>query len=197
MKDKNHDWGVIEAKLQKALTENRYRHTLGVTYTACSMAMVYGADLTQARMAGLLHDCAKCIPNSEKISICKKKNLDVTDFELEHPVLLHAKLGVYVARNQYGVLDDAVLDAIRWHTTGKPEMTLLEKIIFIADYIEPNRTKQPHLPEIRKAAFTDIDKCLYLILKDTVEYLSENPKSTDTMTNRAYEYYRGVMENRK
>ncbi|MST80809.1 HD domain-containing protein [Lachnospiraceae bacterium Oil+RF-744-WCA-WT-13] len=189
-------WDTLEAKLQKALTENRYRHTLGVTYTACALAMVYGEDLDAARTAGLLHDCAKCIPNSEKISICKKKQLDVTEFELDHPVLLHAKLGVFVAQNEYGITDTGILDAIRWHTTGKPDMTLLEKIVFISDYIEPNRTKQPHLAEIRKTAFADIDLCLYMILKDTVEYLSENPKSMDTMTTSAYEYYKNVIESR-
>jgi predicted HD superfamily hydrolase involved in NAD metabolism len=190
-------WAEIEDKLKKELTENRYRHTLGVTYTACSLAMVHGADLRQARLGGLLHDCAKCIPNSDKIEICKKKKIDVTEFEMEHPVLLHAKLGAYLARKEYGCEDPAVLDAISWHTTGRPAMTLLEKIIFISDYIEPNRDKQPNLAEIRKLAFTDLDRCMYLILRDTVDYLSENPKSMDHTTLAAYEYYKKLIRGRE
>ena len=184
-------------KLKKELDAQRYEHTLGVARTAKEMAKHFGEDEGKAELAGLLHDCAKCIPNSDKISICKKKQLDVTEFELEHPVLLHAKLGAFVAKNEYGITDTSILDSIRWHTTGKPGMTLLEKIVFISDYIEPNRTKQPHLAEIRKTAFTDIDLCLYMILKDTVEYLSENPKSMDTMTTSAYEYYKNVIESRR
>lgn len=187
---KTPDWEFIENRLKKDLTDNRYRHTLGVTYTATALAMCYGADIQKARLAGLLHDCAKCIPNAEKISICKKEKIKVTDFELEHPVLLHAKLGAFVARTKYKVKDEDVLNAIIWHTTGKPEMTLLEKIVFIADYIEPNRDKAPHLDEIRRLAFSDLDLCVYEIMKDTIEYLQKNPKSMDTMTLSAYNYYK-------
>ncbi len=188
------EWNIVEEKLKKELTDSRYRHTMGVTYTACAMAMVHGEDLYRARMAGLLHDCAKCIPNSEKIDICKKKKIAVTDFELEHPVLLHAKLGAYLAKKDYGIKEQAILDAICWHTTGKADMTLLEKIVFIADYIEPNRDKQPNLSLIRKAAFEDIDECMYLILRDTVDFLRENPKSMDQTTLGAYEFYAELHE---
>lgn len=188
------EWSWYEEKLRKALTENRYRHTMGVMYTACNLAFVHGADLHKARMAGLLHDCAKCIPNSEKITICRKKNIPVTDFEMEHPVLLHAKLGAYMAKHDYEIDDPDILSAITWHTTGRPDMTLLEKIVFIADYIEPNRDKQPHLPEIRKMAYHDIDECMYMILKDTIDYLSDNPKSMDTTTCDAYDFYLKVHE---
>jgi predicted HD superfamily hydrolase involved in NAD metabolism len=190
-------WAEIEEKLKKELTENRYRHTMGVTYTACALAMVHGANLSQARMGGLLHDCAKCIPNIEKIEICKKKKIPVSEFEIEHPVLLHAKLGAYLAKKEYGCDDQAVLDAITWHTTGRPAMTLLEKIVFVSDYIEPNREKQPNLAEIRKLAFTDIDQCMYLILRDTVDYLSENPKSMDHTTLSAYSYYKKLIRARE
>lgn len=183
------DWPAIEGKLQKELTSTRYRHTLGVMYTACCLAMRHGADLEKARMAGLLHDCAKCIPNKKKIDICRKKHIPVTDFEIDHPVLLHAKLGKYLAKEQYGVEDPEVLSAIEWHTTGKPAMSLLEKIIYVADYIEPGRDKAPRLPEIRQAAFIDLDQCIQMILADTVSYLSSNPKSMDPKTLEACQYY--------
>lgn len=183
------DWAAIENKLTEEQNENRFRHTLGVTYTACCLAMRYGADLEQARLAGLLHDCAKCIPNKKKVDVCRKKHIPVTEFEIENPVLLHAKLGKYVAEEEYGVKDPEILSAIEWHTTGRPGMSLLEKIIYIADYIEPNRDRAPRLPEIRQAAFTDLDLCTEMILGDTIDYLRENPKSMDPMTMKAYEYY--------
>ncbi len=199
MKESGTDWAGLENRLQKALTENRYRHTLGVTYTACALAMRHGEDLDAARLAGLLHDCAKCIPNREKIDLCRKNKLDVTEFELEHPVLLHAKLGAYLAKKKYGVKNESVLSAILWHTTGRPAMSRLEQIIYIADYIEPNRDKAPHLEEIRRIAFEDLDSCMYSILQDTVEYLETNrdSDSMDMMTVRAYEYYRELIEDRE
>lgn len=183
------DWESTEDKLAKELTKNRYRHTMGVMHTATCLAMRYGADLEQARLAGLLHDCAKCIPNKKKIEMCKKKHIPVSDFEIEHPVLLHAKLGKYLAETDYGVRDLEVLSAIEWHTTGRPDMSLLEKIIYTADYIEPGRDKAPRLPEIRKLAFTDLDACICMILEDTVSYLSRNPKAMDPMTMDAYTFY--------
>lgn len=193
MKDKS-EWEELEEKLQEALTPNRYRHTLGVSYTACALAMRYGVDLDMARKAGLLHDCAKCMSNAEMRQMANQKKLAVTPFEMEHPALLHSKLGVYVARRTYGVTDASILEAIRWHTTGKPDMSPLQSIIFTADYIEPNRNRAPRLPELRKLAFTDLNRCVYEILHDTVEYLSENPKSMDTMTMKALEYYRRYAE---
>lgn len=191
-KEKKTDFEGIENKLQKELTASRYRHTLGVTYTACALAMAHGEDIGRARLAGLLHDCAKCISNSEKVRMCRNNNIEVTEFEIDHPVLLHAKLGAYLARKKYNVTDEEILSAIKWHTTGCPKMTLLEKIVFISDYIEPNRDKAPNLKEIRETAFEDIDQAMYMILRDTVAYLSENPKSMDRTTLGAYEYYRNL-----
>lgn len=185
----NSEWEDLEQKLQSSLTPSRYRHTLGVAYTACALAMRYGADLNAARRAGLLHDCAKCMSNSEMRQMANQKKIAITPFELEHPALLHSKLGVYVARDTYGITDVSILEAIRWHTTGKPDMSLLQSIIFTADYIEPNRDKAPRLPELRRTAFIDLDRCVYEILCDTAAYLSKNPKSMDTMTLKALEFY--------
>ncbi len=189
MKYKN-EWDELEKKLEKDLTESRFRHTLGVAYTATALAMRYGVNMDDARRAGLLHDCAKCMSNADMLKMAGRDGVTITDFEVKHPALLHAKVGVSVARKKYGVRDIAIMEAIRWHTTGKPDMTMLEKIIFTADYIEPNRNKAPNLDEIRKLAFEDIDRCVCKILSDTIEYLSANPKSMDPTTLRAYEYYK-------
>ena len=183
------DWAAIEKHLMAALTEHRYRHTMGVTYTSCALAMRYKADVVKARLAGLLHDCAKCLPAEEEVRLCIEKHVPVTDFELQHTALLHAKLGYVLAKEDYGIEDPEVLEAIRWHTTGKPAMSLLEKIVYTTDYIEPNRDRAPHLDVLRHMAFTDLDLCVTMILKDTVQYLKANEQTSDPMTQTAYEYY--------
>lgn len=191
-----YDLWKLDKKLQKEVDEDRYHHTLGVMFTAASMAMVWGEDLEKARVAGLLHDCAKCIPNKKKITMCEKNKIEITEFERNNPFLIHAKLGTFLAKDKYKVEDPEILSAITWHTTGKEDMTLLEKIIYIADYIEPARNKAPHLTRLRKLAFTDIDECMYEILKDSMAYLSENPKTMDPMTEQAYQFYEALHRER-
>lgn len=183
------DYTEIETRLAKLQNGHRFQHTLGVTYTACALAMRYGCDLDQARTAGLLHDCAKHYSGIELREIAYRKHINITQFEREHTQLLHAKVGAYLARADYGIKDLSILEAIRWHTTGKPDMTLLEKIVFTADYIEPNRDRAPHLPELRALAFQDLDRCVCEILRDTKNYLSRNPKAMDPMTLDALTYY--------
>ena len=179
----------IKEHLKKVLKPGRYEHTLGVEYTADCLAMRYGCDMTKADLAGLLHDCAKWIPNKEKVAMCKERKIPFTQVEQENPELLHAKLGAEVAKETYGIEDEEILSAIRWHTTGKPDMTLLEKIIFVADYMEPNRDKAPELDKIRRLAFKDLDQCLIFILKQTLEYLNGKTASCDPMTLETYHYY--------
>ena len=108
----NHELTFIQNELKKELDEPRYQHTLGVMYTASAMAMCHGADLAQALTAGLLHDCAKCIPADEKIRMCKEHEIPVTDIEYANPGLLHAKLGAYLAEEKYGILDPVMRYAI-------------------------------------------------------------------------------------
>ncbi len=181
--------------LKKYLDDNRFEHTLGVMYTAACLAMKYGEDIEKAQVAGLLHDCAKCIPDQKKIKLCVKNKISVTEIEQKNPFLLHAKVGAYIAEEKYGVTDQEILDAIACHTTGKPNMTRLEKIIYIADYIEPMRTKAPNLEEVRKLAFEDLDRTLFKILSDTLNYLKRAPKNLDPMTLQTYEYYKDkIME---
>lgn len=193
----DYDFIKMQKKLAKYLDENRYEHTLGVMFTCASLAMVHGYDLKDAQAAGLLHDSAKCIPNKKKLKICAEHHIPVSDFEKEHPFLLHAKLGAYIAKTKYNITDEEILSAITYHTTGKPDMTMLEKIVYIADYIEPARNKAPRLAEIRKLAFEDLDECMYQILKDTLTYLDENPDDVDSATKDAYVYYTTIHEDRQ
>ncbi len=182
----------LQKKVKKELDEDRYRHTMGVMYTAAALAMCYGADLEKTQVAGLLHDCAKCIPNDRKLKMCEKAGIEMNAVEQAAPSLLHAKLGAHLAAERYEVQDQEILDAIRWHTTGRPDMTLLEKIIFMADYIEPMRWKAENLDEIRSIAFHDLDRAVFYTLRDTLNYLSRGPAEIDDMTNRAYLFYRDL-----
>ena len=180
----------IRKDLSKKLKKERFEHTIGVMYTAASLAMRYGADIQKALTAGLLHDCGKYCSAKEQIKLCRKYDIQLTESELEMPALVHAKLGAYLARHKYKVKDQEILDAITWHTTGRPGMTLLEKIIYIADYIEPNRRIIPGLKEIRSIVFQDIDQAVYLSAKNTVRYLDDGGKAVDPMTVSTCDYYK-------
>lgn len=186
----------INQELKNILSKDRYEHTLGVASTAICLAMRYEYDLEKAEVAGLLHDCAKCMSDEKKLKKCQKHNIMITKTEIDNPYLLHAKLGAFYAMHKYGITDMEVVNAILVHTTGAPDMSLLEKIIYVADYIEPNRKEAPNLTYIRRVAFEDIDMAVYLIMKDTLEYLRRKKGDIDNMTNKAYEYYANVIEKR-
>jgi predicted HD superfamily hydrolase involved in NAD metabolism len=180
----------IRKKLKKELDKERYEHTKGVMYTAGCLAMAYEYPLEKAMLAGLLHDCAKCIPNEEKIRLCNENHILISQAELENPTLLHAKAGAVIAEGKYKVNDPEILHAIKVHTTGEPDMNLLDKIIFVADYIEPKRNSAPHLEEVRKLAFTDLNACVAEILYDTLHYLKGRKGAIDPTTQLTYEFYR-------
>lgn len=186
----NEELKKIRKKVKKALDKDRFEHTKGVAYTAACLAMAHGADIHKAFLAGLLHDCAKCIPNEEKLSLCKKHKIKLSEVEKRNPYLIHAKLGAFLAKEEYGVSDEEILHAIEVHTTGAPNMSELDKIIFIADYIEPERDKAENLPEVRKKAFSDLDEALLQILFDTLFYLGKSEKEIDPSTEETYHYYR-------
>lgn len=186
---KTADMRKIRRAMEKTLDEMRYEHTLGVAYTAAALAMRYGASVENAQLAGLLHDCAKCLDDDKKIAICEKHNISITEVEKRNPFLLHAKAGSFLAMNKYKVHDSDVINAILNHTTGRPGMSLLEKIIFVADYIEPGRKKAPNLAEIREMAFINLDGAVVKILKDTLDYLKSTPGEIDPMTQKTYDYY--------
>lgn len=180
----------LEKKLKKKLTSKRYRHTLGVAYTAASMAMAHGENIQKAYVAGLLHDNAKCIDSDKKIRLCEKYKLPISDVERSNPELLHAKLGSYLAQKDYGIDDEDILHAIASHTTGRPGMSRLEKIIFVADYIEPNRKSIPNLEKVRQAAFEDLDLAVLTELEGTLGYIRNKAAALDTITYETYEYYK-------
>lgn len=188
------DTKKILKALEKELDYKRLEHTRGVEFTSAALAMAHGADMEKARLAGLLHDCAKGYSDEKKLELCEKYSLPISDVERDNPGLLHAKLGSYLAHKDYEIDDKEILDAIEWHTTGRPEMSLLEKIVFVADYIEPGRKPLPHIDEVRRLAFADIDKAVLQILEDTLTYLGEGSKAVDPMTSKTLEYYKKALD---
>lgn len=180
----------ILPKLEKTLKPSRFKHTIGVMETAAALAMRYSYPVSKARVAGLLHDCAKGNNDKQLLSLCKKYHLPVTDAESSSPHLLHAKVGAYLAKNMYHIDDEEIGHAIAVHTTGEPHMGLLDQIIFVADYIEPNRNRAARLYEIREAAFFDLHLAVAMILKDTIDYLKRSNAKIDAKTFDTYQSFR-------
>lgn len=179
----------IRKKLKKKLEPGRYEHSLSVSYTAVALAMRYGCDLDQAELAGLLHDCARQYDVDTIYEKCLRKGLSVTEDEEKNRILLHAKYGSYMAEHKYGITDQEILSAITFHTTGRPKMSLLEKIIYIADYIEPRRYKAKNLLQMRRLAFEDLDQALVAIMTGILNYLEETGAAIDEQTREACLYY--------
>lgn len=180
-------------KLRKAMKKvqdaKRFEHTLGVAYTAAALAMKYDEDIHKAQIAGLLHDCAKCLKDEKILAICEENKTSISDIERRNPFLLHAKAGAALAKDKYDVDDEDIINAIYNHTTGRPGMSRLEKIIFIADYMEPGRKSAPNLSLIRKMAFEDLDETLCKILQDTLNYLNKTDGEVDPATEVTFNYY--------
>lgn len=177
-------------KLESELKYSRFIHTMGVAYTASSLAMRYGEDIHRAETAGLLHDCAKCLDLKKMQKVCDQAGEPITDLERSSTSLLHSKAGSVLAAKEYGVKDPDILNAIRYHTTGRPgHMSLLEKIIFIADYIEPGRDQAEDLDIVRPMAFQNIDRTMVTILRDTLDYLGRSGAQVDPITEKTYRYF--------
>ena len=160
----------LEQVVISLLNPNRVAHVLGCRDTAVQLAKHWGADETDAARAGILHDITKAIDGPLQLTLCEAYGKILSAFSRKYPKTLHALTGSLVAERIFGE-NEAVVSAIESHTTGKANMNLLEKIIYIADYIEPNRTI-PGVEELRHLAFTDIDAAMKLGLEMTLEHLA-------------------------
>lgn len=177
----------MEYKLKKELDHQRFQHTLGVERTAREMARAFGEDEEKAALAGLLHDCAKCMPLSQMVKAAK--HADVDPVMKESKALMHAVAGRCVAESVYGVKDEDVLGAIRWHTTGRAGMTRLEKIIYLADMIEPGRKPYPGLEELRAQCMRDLDGAMHAALRMSLEHVQKQGKTLHPDTLAALAAY--------
>ena len=174
------------------LKPKRMPHVLGTEQEAVRLVRRYGGDETQARIAALLHDCTKKLDMAQQLALCEKYGIMLDELEQKTLKLLHSKTGAAIARDVFGV-EDAVYDAILYHTTGKPDMTRLEKIIYLADYIEPTRDF-PGVDELRKTVYEDMDKGLLMGLTMTIQEMEEmgNPVHHLTRDARDYLLKRGI-----
>ena len=151
------------------LTEHRYVHTVGVTDTAIELAEKYGADRQKTEIAAIFHDYAKFRPKDEMRQVIIDQGFPKDLLEYS-PELWHAPVGAYLVRCEIGIEDKEILNAIKYHTSGRPEMTLMEKCVFIADYIEPGRSF-PGVDEVREMVQQDLDQAIALSLRNTVQFL--------------------------
>lgn len=184
----------ILSVLNEKMKPERFEHTIGVMYTAANLSYAYGYDADKAMMAAALHDCAKRAGLNDYIKECKSHNIAIREAAYKSPHLLHADLGEYLARTEFGIEDQEILHAIRVHTTGCPNMNLLEKILYVSDYIEPGRTPFDGIEEIRKAAYEDLDYAVYLETKNVIEYISERGFTMDPLTLETYNFYKKAEE---
>lgn len=172
------------------VNSKRYIHSLGVCYTAANLAMRYNYDLDKAMIAGILHDCAKGIEYDKLIKKCNTNGIKVSEADIKCPELLHSKYGAYLIEHKLNVKDKDIINAVYYHTTGRPNMTLLEKIIFISDYIEPSRNNLPQLDEIRYEAYLNIDKAIAMICNGSIQYLKSKGSLIDEATIDTYNFYK-------
>ena len=168
------------------LKPKRMPHVLGTEQEAVCLAERYGADVTKARIAALLHDCTKKLDMDEQLALCRQYAIPLDELEQKALKLLHSKTGAAIARDVFAV-DDEVYNAILYHTTGKPDMTLLEKIIYLADYIEPSRDF-PGVETLRRTVYEDLDRGLLLGLTMTIDEMEEMGNPVHHMTRDARDY---------
>jgi predicted HD superfamily hydrolase involved in NAD metabolism len=170
--------------VKEQITEHRYQHTLGVMETAIKLAKRYDGNEDKAELAAIFHDYAKFRDKNEMKSIIEKQGMD-PELLKYNSELWHAPVGAYLVQQEANVSDPDILDAIRYHTTGRPNMTLLEKIIYLADYIEPGRHFSG-VEEVREMAKKDLDQALIQALKNSIGFLMKKNQLIFPLTFHTY-----------
>lgn len=183
----------IKEKLKGKLKKNRYIHTLGVAKEAKRLALIYGADADKAYLAGLLHDCAKGYSIDEQISMSKEYGVELDDNLLNSPPVIHGFLGVEIAKREYGISDIDILNAIRYHTVGRADMTVLEKIVYIADLTEENRDFDG-VEELRHSVDKNLDRTLILCLKQ--QFVVQGKRENTIHPNMVYMWNDLLIKNK-
>lgn len=177
--------------LWRDLTVKRFAHSLSVAYTARRLALMHGLDAYKAELAGLLHDCAKCLPHKQMEELARKQQLTTDDGILSSNALLHALTGAYLTEHEYGVHDPDVLHAIASHTTGKPGMTLLDMAVYLADKIEPTRESYPLLETVRSVAQTSLTQAMIASMEGTASHVRKGGKPLHPATLATLQWFTG------
>lgn len=180
----NIDIHFLKTELRKEVTEKRYIHSLGVAETAKKMAVLFGADPNKAELAGILHDFAKYWPK-EKMADVIRNNPGLSPDLLEYnSELWHGPVASVIIQEKFQITDRDVVGAIRYHTSGREEMTVLEKIIYLADYIEPSRDF-PGIKKMRKLADKNLNLALFYAFNTTIQYLIQKNQKIYPLTVKA------------
>ena len=188
------DEGKIIEYLKENLKPPRFTHSLGVMNMAIKLAELHSVDINNAKFAGLLHDVAKNMENSELIDYCNNNNIELDEIKLASPGMLHAEVGADIARKKFGA-NDEIVQAIQYHTLASDNMTDLDKIIYIADLIEEGRVL-PGLEPIREMAYKDLDKALVLSLEYCIDNVLERGKTIHPQSKNALEVAKEKIENK-
>ena len=184
----------INKKLQFMLSPKRFTHTHGVADESVKLAKTHGADEKKAYLAGLLHDCAKDISNQEKLDMCDKYGLELDEVLVNQTDLIHPFLGAELARDMFGIEDEDVLNAIRYHTTGRADMSKLEKIVYLADFFEPNRHYFEGMNEMKKLAYKDLDEAMAFALDHTIKYNLNKKRIIHPLSQEALDFYKVYLK---
>lgn len=185
-----------QKRLRKVLSDKRFAHSLGVMETARALAEHYGEDAKRAALAGLLHDVAKELSIDESLLKCEAYGVKVDAYMARAPKTIHAPLGAAVLKNEWGITDEGVLHAVAVHTLGCAEMSLLDKIIYMADYIEPNRTFEG-VAELRAQAFRSLDEAIMVGASWTLTEIIENGRTIHPVSLKVYNEYAIKLEEQR
>ena len=161
--------GNLKERIKEVLTDERFTHSIGVVRMAESLAKKHNEDKKKAYTAAILHDCAKNIDIETSLKKCEDYGVVLDENEIKNPLLIHAKLGEKIAEYEYGINDEDILNAIKWHTVGRKGMSTLEKIIFVADMVEKGRTF-PGVENLRKLAHEDLNKAVKECILNTIKF---------------------------
>lgn len=178
-----------EKEIRDRIGEKRFLHTLRVRDTAIELAKIHNVDLESAEVAGFLHDCAKIRDHEKLMKAARENKLLLTKEMIKAPQIIHSYLGALYARELYGIEDEDILNAITYHTTGRANMSDLEKIIFLADYIEPMRNFDG-VERARHLAKKDLDAAMYFALNNTLKFLVDHDTYIVPTTVTARNYYK-------
>lgn len=179
--------GEIHDYLKKNIGESRYIHTLGVVQTAKELARINNESEDKAELAALVHDIAKQMPVPEQIRILKANNIKIDIVTENSPQILHGFVGAILAKSLIGMEDEDVINAIRNHTVARENMSTLEKIIYIADYIEPNRT-YPGVEELRKITYNNLNEGVLQGIENTIKFVINRKQLVNISTMEARNY---------
>lgn len=180
-------------QLKKSLSDKRLTHSLLVAQTARKLARLHGMDEDQAAMAGLLHDCAKCMPLPAMQAVARENRLLLDKETLQSGNLLHGPVGAVIAQKEYGVTDPNILSAIRCHTTGKVGMLPLDMIVYLSDKIEPSRRSYPVLEEVRRLAQTDLAQAMCYSLESTIAYVKSQHTTPHPLTQQVADWLKRIV----